>query len=332
MLVKIAAIFYFSGTFRVVLFKLFWCYFIAKVICSKIEKCVEPNEFLEEYYPYSDRFKLLESLRENFVGRPCYDQIKLDSSWKYSEYDVRIQIISGKIFATAKILLSGDFRYRLNVLVKHLKSVVKIFCVEDVDFIVHMGDTFFLEMSDIASFKVSIDKNSPFEKDLLLFSDFYLIDKSWKDLSEKIVKARSLFSWKEKRNVSYWRGSSTGWQGSYGLSTLPRLPRLKLVMLSHMYPEYIDARFTTYSQFALNDDGNQLKLLLNRLNKNAGVNTEFIAPEDHLKFKYLLSLDGNTCAWKRPVWIMLSNSVLIKQETSLVEWFYAGISSPLIVL
>ena len=49
--------------------------------------------------------------------------------------------------------------------------------------------------------------------------------------------------------------------------------------------------------------------------------------EDHLKFKYLISVDGNTCAWMRVPWIMLSNSVLLKQETTKMEWFYPALKA-----
>lgn len=46
---------------------------------------------------------------------------------------------------------------------------------------------------------------------------------------------------------------------------------------------------------------------------------------DHLKYKYLISVDGNTCAWQRVPWIMLSGSVLLLVETDMEEWFYADI-------
>ena len=38
-------------------------------------------------------------------------------------------------------------------------------------------------------------------------------------------------------------------------------------------------------------------------------------------YRHLLSLDGNTAAWDRPVWIMNSNSVLWKQDSDHVTWW-----------
>lgn len=47
-----------------------------------------------------------------------------------------------------------------------------------------------------------------------------------------------------------------------------------------------------------------------------------VSVQDHMKYKYLISVDGWTCAWFRPQLIMSSNSVLLKQESSKVETFY----------
>ena len=51
----------------------------------------------------------------------------------------------------------------------------------------------------------------------------------------------------------------------------------------------------------------------------------FPVPYDaHLKYKYLISLDGNGAPWLRVPWILLSNSILIKQDSENIQWFYNG--------
>jgi hypothetical protein len=47
-----------------------------------------------------------------------------------------------------------------------------------------------------------------------------------------------------------------------------------------------------------------------------------VSIQDHIKRKYLISIDGWTAAWFRPQWIMSSNSIFVKQESFKVEWFY----------
>lgn len=46
---------------------------------------------------------------------------------------------------------------------------------------------------------------------------------------------------------------------------------------------------------------------------------------DSLKYKYLISVDGHSAAWKRPETIMASDSVLFKTTTKYYQWFYDGL-------
>jgi len=46
---------------------------------------------------------------------------------------------------------------------------------------------------------------------------------------------------------------------------------------------------------------------------------------DALQYKYLISIDGETAAWKRPEWIMASDSVLFKTTTQYYQWYYDGL-------
>lgn len=55
------------------------------------------------------------------------------------------------------------------------------------------------------------------------------------------------------------------------------------------------------------------------------ISSNFISQEEQLKYKYILSIDGNTNAWDRPVWIMNSNSVLMKytDQNTHNGWYYS---------
>ena len=52
---------------------------------------------------------------------------------------------------------------------------------------------------------------------------------------------------------------------------------------------------------------------------------EFVSPEMQVKAKYLLSIDGHTAAWTRPVWQLFSNSVMLKQDSPITQWYYAAL-------
>jgi len=43
---------------------------------------------------------------------------------------------------------------------------------------------------------------------------------------------------------------------------------------------------------------------------------------DQIKYQSVLSIDGNTCAWDRPIWVMGSNSILFKKSSNMESWYY----------
>lgn len=90
-------------------------------------------------------------------------------------------------------------------------------------------------------------------------------------------------------------------------------PRAEIVWQSHLHPELIDAMFSLVAP-----DHRQRMTDLGMPEKGDLSNVD---AADHLKYKYLISADGWTASWLRVPWIMVSNSLLIKQESQKVEWF-----------
>ena len=66
--------------------------------------------------------------------------------------------------------------------------------------------------------------------------------------------------------------------------------------------------------------------LTNHLSRRLGKDKEIISKrtykKEHLQYRYLLSADGFATAWKRPIWIMQSNSILFKVFSKEVQYFY----------
>ena len=61
--------------------------------------------------------------------------------------------------------------------------------------------------------------------------------------------------------------------------------------------------------------------------KKSGLNfssvvTNKISINEQLKYRYILSIDGNTTAWDRPIWVMNSNSLFFKYESDNMVWYY----------
>lgn len=233
----------------------------------------------------------------------------------------RFQIVDGKLYGE---FLSGGDRLRFNLVTEALLRLLEQHKISNIDFVLFLSD----ETSPVTEGGKSIVANSPafvmsknrassVEKNLLLLPDEYLMRKKmWPNLIKNIKLAELLYRFEDKEEKIFWRGSSTG--GTYNLNNYATLPRLSLVMMSKSFPHLIDAKFTNYVQFSDDKSGQDLRNVLEIL---FGQEHKWVKERDHLKYKYLISVDGNTAAWLRVPWIMLSNSVLLKQESDYIEIF-----------
>lgn len=91
-------------------------------------------------------------------------------------------------------------------------------------------------------------------------------------------------------------------------------PRPRLMGLAIQYPHLIDAKFThlfhaEYYEF------------VNR----SGYMGNFVTMQDHPRYRYLLDLDGNCASTPRFPLLLHSNSVILKNMTNSILWFYGTI-------
>jgi len=298
-------------------------------------KSVSSEDFIKENYS-QERVDIIQFITEQFNNYQdlSITQDYLNASWavqkQQKDFNIaRFQIINQYVYADSNNLKDGRF----NSILEYLKKITKIYKINNVDFIIYTDDTLEIagktknSLINTPAFIMSKDTNSIYETDLFLFPDLYLLDNNWKDYFTRIESANKLIKWDSKINKVFWRGNTTG--GIYNLENFDKLPRVSLVMLSRLYPDLIDASFVRYLQFSNDKSGNDLEELFKILSSNSSFNSDknYVSEENHLFYKYLISIDGNSCAWKRVPWIMLSNSVLLKQESNKVEWFYSALKS-----
>lgn len=253
---------------------------------------------------------------------------KLTKSEKKQIGFTRFQIIDGQIYAEHNTAFNfpGSSLPMFNVLTSSLQRILKTHKINNVDFVFFAVDNLYPSdkvrdlIIDSPTFMMSNDFSRLPEKGRLLIPDAYILNEQfWPPLIKDIMEGSLIYPWETKDSKKiFWRGATTG--GSYDLQNYHHLPRLTLVMMSRSFPELIDARFMHYDQFREDQSGKDLRMVLDKLFINPG----HLKEKAHLKYKYLISLDGNTAAWIRVPWILLSNSVLIKQETEVMEIFYSG--------
>lgn len=126
-----------------------------------------------------------------------------------------------------------------------------------------------------------------------------------------IDNAKNKNPWSRKISKIFWRGQSSGLY--FQAAQNKPFPRLKFMTIA-THKEYIDAGFTQYNL-------TMPKTLLNNIRQKFKLKP-FVTPEESLRYKYLLDIDGHSCSYSRMAWILASNSLLVKHQSNKIQWYY----------
>ncbi len=260
---------------------------------------------------------LTEQIQEDLLIKPI-DKQSLDTAWDQISHNtgyVRYKLIKGKFTAAARPSTKKHSRYV--VITKALNAIFSSATYPDLDFIVSLGD---FELDNPLTAPIFTFAKHSSAKKLILMPDFEALNKMDRSyLKNQILQSNKNNLWINKQDVLYWRGSSTG--PIFNAHMLKnklwlKSARFYLVHLSEKYPEYINAHFVRYCQMSQDS-----------ISKIASIMplAQVVHPKDHLIYKYLIDVDGNSCCYSRTYWILLSNSVALKQKTENIQWFYKGL-------
>lgn len=125
-------------------------------------------------------------------------------------------------------------------------------------------------------------------------------------------KMGKTYPWSQKKEIAFWRGGSTGyWHEGWDWDFTPRA---QLVLYAQDYPEHVDASFPSLAWVHAHTQKEFKE------QKMGG----YLAPKYQQQYKYLLAVDGNTFP-SSLVWQLGVNSVVIKNRSSYLEWYYRGL-------
>lgn len=198
-----------------------------------------------------------------------------------------------------------QFRHVLAAIEKLNELVV----LPNVDFIMSLEDGFGGNLG-IPLFVYAKSKEA---STLVLMPDFKALT-GYPGLRQKIEKGGQKWPWEKKLDKAFWRGSTTG--GWLTALNWDQIARVKAALLSKAHPKQIDAQITGVVQC---DQG------VPELIRAKGLTGNMVAPADHLQYKYLLDVDGNSCSYERYFWLLFSNSLVLKQITPNIQWYYEGL-------
>jgi len=124
------------------------------------------------------------------------------------------------------------------------------------------------------------------------------------------LDVKDRFTWEQKRDRI----------GFFGVTTGDRDPskneRLRLCQWSTYHRGFCDFYITGIVQMEQSDVVKTYSTDLERMMHPP------VSQEEQYNYKYLLSMDGNTCSYDRLCWIMNSNSLAFKYKSRDMLWYY----------
>jgi hypothetical protein len=203
---------------------------------------------------------------------------------------VRFKVTQGKLETVVQdpsILKLKSYKIIQNV----LEFLAKNHYVPDTDFILCLRDFLVLSSSaPVPIFTFAKDVTVPVEKDLILIPDWMNL-RSVSELKPRVEYANFLFPWDKKQPCLFWRGSLADSSGF----------RRTLVSLTKKYPALINAQFSQNNP------------------------AEYVSEDQHVQYRYQITIDGSRAAWERVVWQLRTNCLVFKHQSNHVQWFYKGI-------
>jgi hypothetical protein len=246
----------------------------------------------------------------------------LDTAYKHLRHGFLVRIEDGKMYVNAdKEIQSTKWRQQLEsskapstTLCPILETLCNRNFNRNIDFMFNLADEPVGSYNDTPLPAFSWVKSN-LNSDLLVPYPFWYSNISREkpencDFTEEIES-----SWNSKKNIGIWRGSTTGipkfteenWREQW---------RPKLVLFCNANPDICDAKISFFCQ-AKTSAIKQMRQELGGENR--------MTMDAQSTYKYAILLDGNSAPSSRMLSNLQSSSLIIKQESPFIEFFYPSL-------
>lgn len=247
---------------------------------------------------------------------------QIDAEFAIFKSGITEEMLDGVMNKTP-LLSYGDNYYRLQIINRQvfgrdgqakelLRKVAEIYPVPDVDVILFDHDIVwnYWELTGpiLATCKIlnATDKMIHFPVQLWAEWVNFYISNTEKNCANS--------PWETKIPKAFWRGVPDDADNYNNPEWWICRPRGKLCDLSQQYPELINATFSGAHWWLVNHD------LQPEFFKRFP--PDYSSWEKYLQHKYLIDLDGHVASNPGYGWKLLSNSVVLKQNSRFTQWFY----------
>jgi hypothetical protein len=132
----------------------------------------------------------------------------------------------------------------------------------------------------------------------------------------KVLTNTADFSVKKMKAI--WRGSTTGQDSLYADKELNKFTRLRLIELSKMYPDKLNAKFTKYVQYV-----EKFPEKFRAYDTKIDPKDNTLSPYEQAFYKYIVIADGNVATYGL-YWALASGSVVLKQDSDQIMFIEEG--------
>jgi hypothetical protein len=202
---------------------------------------------------------------------------------------------------------------RLKDFKQSLQDLLSCLPMPDLDFVVCLADS--IDSADLSAPVFAFAKSLFHKKKIILVPDFEALQHT-EPVLKSVLKGIKKYPWDKKKSKAFWRGACTG--GTFNLDNFRIWPRSELVTLSHSFPKMINARLVL--PLVQSDDPVSVAAAYsNYFGESCSI-------KDHLQYKYQILIDGNSCAYARAYWQLFSDTVMFKQDSPNIQWYYRALA------
>ncbi|MGE0199086.1 MAG: glycosyl transferase family 90 [Simkaniaceae bacterium] len=260
-----------------------------------------PQWMIEEIQKQLAHFKAnpptsLNHMIEKFQKIPDWEDQLLLAKYKIKE---------GRLYVKDYSKNHNTLQYMNAALVRLVKAI----SLPDLEFVISFHDSLDWIHLEAPIFVHCKREGNPY---IIVIPDHEILT-GYETLDQKIDLASEASPWEEKKDIAFWRGSTTS--GDFSLPHWRSYPRSKLVFMARE-SELIDAKFSLY---VLGAESNP------ELLAEENLKGEFLYPEESLGYKYLIDVDGNASTYSRYYWILRSNCVPLKQMSTFQMWYFPAL-------
>lgn len=225
----------------------------------------------------------------------------------------KINITNGKLSVTHKGNDIDPNCLRLPIIIQAIENILKYSQLPNLDFIITVSDGFTGNSDQFNCPIFAFSKNKILDRNTVLFPDIDSLH--WNQLLINEVKSGiQKYPWNKKIGKAFWRGTAS--EAYYTINTMKNFTRFKLVQISIMQPDYLDAKFSTL----YNVDQEVKNYFISR-----GYYDKHISIPEHLIYKYQILIDGGTSAWARAYWQLFSDTLILKVDSDNIQWYYRNL-------